>query len=102
MYLQILCLLCFLKIDKYIYPICVRNFAHSLGIHIWEKIDNNTSFLDFIPDKVLVDIKKGQAKLLLWHGYEEESIHSDSLFRLHSNFKDKLSEKEIKWLNLSS
>ena len=43
-----------IKDDKYIYPICVRNFAHSLGIHIWEKIDNNTSFLDFIPDKVLV------------------------------------------------
>ena len=84
-----------IKDDKYIYPICVRNFAHSLGIHIWEKIDNNTSFLDFIPDKVLVDIKSGQAKLLLWHGYEEQSINGDSLFRLYSNFKDKLSEKEI-------
>jgi hypothetical protein len=84
-----------IKDEKYIYPICVRNFAHSLGIHIGDKIDNNTSFLDFIPDKVLVDIKSGQAKLLLWYGYEEQSINSDSLFRLYSNFKDKLSEKEI-------
>jgi hypothetical protein len=84
-----------IKDEKYIYPVCVRDFGHSLGIHIWEKIDNNTSFLDFISKKTLSHFRSGQAKLLIYYGYEEDSIDGDSLFRLHSDLLRKLSEKEI-------
>ena len=49
--------------EKYIYPVCVRDFGHSLGIDIWEKTDNNTSFLDFISEKTLSHFRSGQAKL---------------------------------------
>jgi len=81
--------------EKYIYPVCVRDFGHSLGIHIWEKTDNNTSFLDFISEKTLSHFRSGQAKLLIYYGYEEDSIDGDSLFRLHPDLLRKLSEKEI-------
>ena len=40
-------------------------------------------------------LKNGQAKLLLYYGYEEDSVNGDSLFRLHDEFEKKLSEKEI-------
>tara|TARA_Y100001963_G_C6782531_1_gene450789 strand:- start:2095 stop:3450 length:1356 start_codon:yes stop_codon:yes gene_type:complete len=84
-----------IKDENYIYPVCVRNFGHSIGIHIWENTDNNTSFLDHIPDIVLNHLRNNQAKLLVYYGYEEDSIHGDSLFRLYNDFKRKLSEKEI-------
>jgi len=84
-----------IKDEKYIYPICVRNFAHSLGIDIWEKRDNNTSFLDFIPEKTLNHFRINQAKLLIYYGYEEDSIHGDSLFRLYNDLLKKLLEKNI-------
>jgi hypothetical protein len=86
--------------EKYIYPVCVRNFAHSLGIDIWENIDNHTSFLDFISEKTLNHFRSGQAKLLLYYGYEEDSIQGDSLFRLHDEFVKKLLEKEIPLKNV--
>ena len=74
-----------IKDEKYIYPICVRNFAHSLGIEIWSKEDLNTSFLDYIPDITLYHFRNNQAKLLIYYGYEEDSIHGDSLFRLYND-----------------
>jgi hypothetical protein len=84
-----------IKDENYIYPVCIRNFGHSLGIHIWEKIDNNTSFLDFISEKTLSHFRSGQAKLLIYYGYEEDSIHGDSLFRLRPKLLKKLSKKNI-------
>ena len=84
-----------IKDEKYVYPICVRDFGQSIGIHIWENKDNNTSCLDHISEKTLNHLKNGQAKLLLYYGYEEDSVNGDSLFRLHDEFVKKLSEKEI-------
>jgi|TARA_B100000315_G_scaffold260675_1_gene323917 hypothetical protein len=84
-----------IKDENYIYPVCVRNLAHSLGIHIWEKKDNNTTFLDFIPEKTLNHFRINQAKLLIYYGYEEDSIHGDSLFRLYNDLLKKLLEKNI-------
>ena len=84
-----------IKDEKYIYPICVRNFAHSLGIEIWSKEDLNTSFLDYIPDITLYHFRNNQAKLLIYYGYEEDSIHGDSLFRLYNDLLKKLLEKNI-------
>ena len=81
--------------EKYVYPVCVGNFAHSLGIEIWSKQNINTSFLDYIPDIVLNHFRNNQAKLLLYYGYEEDSIHGDSLFRLHDDFVKKLLDKGI-------
>jgi hypothetical protein len=86
--------------EKYVYPVCVRNFAHSLGIEIWSKQNINTSFLDHIPDNVLNHLRNNQAKLLVYYGYEEESIHGDSLFRLYDDFKMNLLEKEIPLKNV--
>ena len=89
-----------IKDEKYVYPICVRNFAHSIGIDIWSKTNQKTTFLDYIPNKTLNHIRNNQAKLLVYYGYEEDSIHGDSLFRLYDEFVKKLSEKKIPLKNV--
>lgn len=89
-----------IKDENYIYPVCVRSFKHSLGIEIWSKQNINTSFLDYIPDIVLNHFRNNQAKLLLYYGYEEDSIHGDSLFRLHDDFVKKLLDKGIPLKNV--
>ena len=81
--------------ENYVYPVCVRNFAHSLGIEIWSEKNIGTSFLDYIPTITLDHLRQGQAKLLVYYGYEEDSIHGDSLFRLYGEFTKKLLEKKI-------
>ncbi len=82
-----------IKDENYIYPVCVRNFEHSLG-H-WPKEDTNISFLDYISDTTLNHLRNNQAKLLVYFGYEEESVHGDSLFRFYDEFVVKLLIKNI-------
>ncbi len=89
-----------IKNEKYVYPVCVRNFGHSIGIDIWSNKDVNTSFLDFIPNTTLEHLRNNQAKLLVYYGYEEDSIHGDSLFRLYDEFVKKLLKKEIPLKNV--
>jgi hypothetical protein len=84
-----------IKKENYIYPVCVREFCTSLGIDMWNNVDLNTSFLDFIPKKTLDDIKSGLAKLLVYYGYEENDINGDSLFRFHDDFVRKLNDKKV-------
>jgi len=80
---------------KYIYPVGIRDFGHSIGFGRSSREDVGSSFLDKIPSKPLKDIRENRAKLLVYYGNEEEDKNGDSLFRLYEEFKNKLLEKRI-------
>jgi|19_taG_2_1085344.scaffolds.fasta_scaffold02521_4 hypothetical protein len=86
--------------EKYIYPICVRNLGHAFGIEKWSGTLISNSFLDILDDKVLTHIRNGQAKLLLFYGYEGDSISGDSIMVHEDEVKEKLKGKNIPLKNV--
>jgi len=81
--------------EKYIYPVCVRNLGHAFGIEKWSDRKISHSFLDCIDEKVISNIQNGQAKLLIFYGYEGDSINGDSIMSQYDEVKNKLIEKKI-------
>jgi hypothetical protein len=76
--------------EKYIYPINIRNFREFVGL------STNESALNFISEKALGHIQTGQAKLLIYYGYEGHSKYNgDCLLAHYDEFELKLLDKKI-------
>ncbi len=88
--------------ERYIYPVCTRNFAHSIGTNSWSMQYDDSSFLDFISDTALEHIKTGQAKLFVDYGFEQPSRYTDGILneKLLRIFESKLKIKNIPFQNV--
>jgi hypothetical protein len=86
--------------EKYIYPVCVRNLSHSFGFDSWSNKTYSISFLDIIDTKVINHFRSGQAKLLIYFGYEGDSVRGDSIMSDYDRVKIALLRKEIPLKNV--
>ena len=73
---------------------CKKSWSR-FGIEKWSDRKISHSFLDCIDEKVISNIQNGQAKLLIFYGYEGDSINGDSIMSQYDEVKNKLIEKKI-------